>query len=304
MSYLPLNYDKINLVAGSYNPSMIKNYNNQVYSLWERALFQRACSSIIIENFPEEWRDESIQDFLYYCLFRFGFVCMGESIGLGKFFQPCTLKGYNFYYQPTDCVIANPLYSATLTIGKDCELIKMTPDYAGVWETISYYAEKLAILDNAINISLINTKYAFMIGAKTKAAAEAIKKMMDKINKGEPAVVYDQRIQDDPNSKSEPWQIWERKDIASGYITDKQLADFQTILNAFDNEIGIPTVPYQKKERMVQSEAESKALDATSRATVWVKCLQGSFRKANEHYGTKLSARLRFVPEQEVKDGK
>ena len=58
------------------------------------------------------------------------------------------------------------------------------PDYRGIFDTISYYAEKLSTLDNAINLSIINSKFAFMIAAKNKACAEAIKKMLDRINKG------------------------------------------------------------------------------------------------------------------------
>ena len=65
MYYTPLNYDKINVMAGTYQPSPIKAFNNQYYAYWERSLFQRAQSNIIL-NVP--W-DGSERDFLYYCLF-------------------------------------------------------------------------------------------------------------------------------------------------------------------------------------------------------------------------------------------
>lgn len=298
MNYLPLNYEQINVAAGTTNPSMVKSYNNKTYAFWERALFQRACSVLQFE-LPENWKGP-VKDFFYFCLFRFGYVCVFESDEFGLSFQPCTLAGYNFYYQPTTARVANPLLPAdksTFKIGEDCELIKATPDYYGIWDVISYYAEKLSILDNAINMSLINNKFAFMIGARNKTAGEALKKMLDKVNRGEPAVIYDMKLLNDPQDKAEPWQFLERKDLKSSYLTDQQLADFNQLISNFDTEIGIPTVPYQKKERMVVSEAESRTIDATSRSVVWYDTIKSSLEIVNKHFGTGLAVKLRFNPD-------
>lgn len=298
--YTPLNYEQINISAGSVSPSTIKAYNNQTYEFWERSLFQRACS-VMEFKLPESWQG-NVRDFFYYCLFKFGYVAVFETDSLGKVFQPCNLSGINFYYQPLYALISNPLYQDKLTIGENCELIKLTPDYRGIWDIISYYAEKLSTLDNAINMSLINNKFAFMIAAKNKTAGAAIKKMLDKINEGEPAVIWDSKLLNDPTDKSEPWQLFERHDLKSSYLTTDQLMDFQTILNNFDTEIGIPVLPYQKKERMVTSEAESKIIDATSRSLVWFNTLKSSIKAVNNHYDLEIEVSLRFNPETEVED--
>ena len=300
MRYLPLNYEQINAAAGTYSPSMVKSYNNQTFAFWERSLFQRACS-VLQFDLPEEWQGE-VKDFFLFCLFKYGFVAVSENAEFGKFFQPCTLSGYNFYYQPTDAIIANPLYSEKLKIGEGCELIKLTPDYRGVWDIISYYAEKLSVLDNAINMSLINNKFAFFMGARNKAAGEAIKKMLDKVNRGEPAVVYDMKLLNDPTDKAEPWQFLERKDLKSSYLTTDQLMDFQTLLNNFDAEVGIPSVPYQKKERMVTSEADSRIIDSTSRSTIWLETLTSSLKAVNKHYSLNISVKLRYEAEEGAED--
>lgn len=301
-SYIPLNYDKINLAAGYHSPSSIKAYNNRSFWFWERALFQRACSVINLEV-PEAW-EGNVKSFLYYCLFRFGYVAISKDAEHGQYFQPCGLKGYNFYYQPTSVLINNPDLHAELTIGKDCELFRLTPDYLGIWDVISYYAEKLSLLDNAINISLVNNKYAFFMGARNKAAGAAIKKMMDLVNKGEPAIVYDQKLLNDPTDKAEPWQFLDRGNLKQSYLTTDQLRDFQTILNDFDCEIGIPTIPYQKKERMVESEAESRVVDSTSRSVVWKECMESSLVLIKKLYpDIKLNASLRFDPDKMEEGG-
>lgn len=298
--YIPMNYEKVNNINSQYIPSNIKYINSQVFNYWERSLFQRAMS-ILTLNVPEDWEGNT-KDFLYWCLFRFGHVAVFYNEKLGTVFNPGTFKGFDFYYQPTNYLIANPALSQSLdlVIGKECELIKLTPDYRGIWDIIGYHAEKLALLDSAINMSILNSKLAWILGAKNKAVAQTIKKIFDKVNRGDPLVVYDSKLADDPASKSEPWQFLERKYIKDGYLTTQQLQDFQTILNSFDSEIGIPTIPYQKKERMVTTEADSKILDSTSRSVVWKETLDNSFTQVNTMFGLDLSCELRFDPEKMV----
>ena len=294
MLYSPINYNQINISAGTYSPSMVKSYNNQTFSYWERSLFQRAMSVIDLE-IPDAWSGK-IHDFLYFCLFKYGFVAISENAELGQFFNPCTLSGYDFYYQPTEAIITNPIFkgSKTLKISKDCEILKLTPDYMGVWDIIWYYAEKLSSLDNAINMSIINNKFAFILGARNKTASAALKKILDLVNRGEPAVVYDMKLINDPTDKEMPFQQWERK-LKDSYITSDQLMDFQTIINNFDSEIGIPTVPYQKKERMVTSEANARVYDAKARSLTWFNTLSESIDEVKLLYpDIKLSVKLHY----------
>lgn len=298
MRYLPLNYNQINVAAGTYNPSMVKSYNNRTFAYWERSLFQRACS-VMEFDLPEAW-DGSIRDFFYFCLFKYGFVAISKNDEYGYFFQPCALNGFNFYYQPVEAIISNPKMQKTLQIGKECELLKLTPDYMGIWDIICYYAEKLSVLDNAINMSLINNKFAFLLGARNKTAGEALKKMLDKINKGEPAVIYDLKLLNDPTDKEQPFQEWRRDDLKSSYLTTDQLKDFQTILNNFDTEVGIPTIPYEKKERMVTSEAESRIIDSTSRSIVWLETLLSSIDNIKDLYpDIRLDVSLRYKEDEQ-----
>lgn len=296
--YIPLNYNQINIAENAFIPSMVKNRNNRTYSFWERALFQRACSTIIFDV-PEEWSG-SRRDFLYWVVFRCGYAVVFETPELGKVFSYGGLSGFDFYYQPTTAIIANPAlkHSLELKIGTDCELIKLTPDYMGIWDIIGYYAEKLSILDNAINLSIINNKFAYILGAKNKAAAETLKKLFDRVNRGEPAVFVDSKIADDPATKDTPFQYWGREHLKESYITTDQLNDFNTLINNFDAEIGIPSLPYQKKERLVASEAESRIIDSTSRSVIWFDTLTESIDKVNKMFDLGLSVKLRYDPEE------
>lgn len=301
--YVPLNYNQLNIVESSYQPSVVKN-NSVAFAYWQRSLFQRACS-VLEFTLPDDWTGKT-RDFFYYCLFRFGYVAVFDRPEFGRVFQPATLNGINFYYQPTRALIANPAIpeSLDLEIGRECEILKLTPDYIGIWPIIDRYAQKLATLDGAIDMSIVNNKFAFILAAKNKAAAAALKKMLDKVNAGEPAVILDMKVLNDEVDKTEPWQSWMRDHLKENYLTTDQLKDQQTILNAFDSEIGIPTTPYQKQERMTDFESRSRSVDSKARMTVWLDTLNSSIEEVKKLYpDIKLSVNYRYEDEaKEVDD--
>lgn len=307
--YLPLNYEQINVQAGTYFPSQIHTWNTASFKLWERALFQRACSTLILK-LPEIWKENKA--LMYWCLFAYGFVGCGELPEIGKWFNPGTFKGFDFYYRPTTFILTNPYYgqsgiSKEMEIGKDCQIIKLSPDYRGIFDVITFYAEKIACIDTAINTAIINSKFAYVVGAKNKAAAEVLKTLFDRVNRGEPAVFFDKKMANDGVDKEEPWQALFRDNLKQSYIVTDLLRDFQTLINDFDTEVGIPTLPYEKKERLVTDEARSKEIDATSRSIIWYDTLKDSFELVNEFLGLtgedKLTVTLRYSIEETNEEG-
>lgn len=296
--YLPFNYGQINIFNGSYNPSPVKIKNTKYFDYWVRSLFQRFTAVYELE-IPEDWKGP-VRDFLYYCLLKFGYVAVFDSPEFGISFQPCNISGVTFYYQPAIATISNPALkeSLELKIGTDCELLKLTPDYIGLMDIIFRYAGELATLDNAINIALINSKFAWILGANSKSAADALKKAIDLVNKGEPAVVVDKKLmgQGVKPSEAEPWQHLDFE-VKKNYILTDLLTDFQTLLNNFDAEIGIPTMPYQKRERLVSSETQIRQFDGSARASVWLDTFNSSAELVNEMFGTSIRAELRYPVE-------
>ena len=298
MGYKPLNYEQINNIEGFLQPSMLKYCNSVTYAYWQRSLFQRAISTIDFKNLPETWK-ASVRDFFYWCIFAYGYVGVFDNEEFGLSFQPGGLKGFDFYYQPVEFIVANPKLkgmSGRFTIHEDCEIIKLTPDYRGIWDIISYYAMLLSALDSGINMSIVNNKFAWVLGAKTKAASESLKKAIDKINSGEPAVILDSSLllQQDPQSKDEPWSFLERTNLKQSYLTTDQLMDRQTLLSAFDAEIGIKSLPYNKKERLVTAEAESREQDSTARLDVWKATLDSSLELVNKMFDLNIKAELTY----------
>ena len=305
MAYKPYVYDELNILGSHYTPQPVKAFDNKYYRYWCRSLVQRMQSALILDT---PWKANEL-NFLYWCLFKRGFVAVIKTPEYGLVFQPCSIGGYNIYYQPAYVIITNPKFKninkTKYELGSEALLLQLTPDYLGTWDIVSVFAEKLAGLDSGINMSIINNRLAWILGAKTKAASEAIKRIFDKINRGEPTVIYDKRICDDPQSKETPFQFLERPNLRNNYLTPDQIQDQQSILNMFDAEIGIPTIPYNKKERMVASEAESREVDSLARITVWNDCLNQCFNKINEKWGTNMSSSIRhdLIPSGGVDSG-
>ena len=304
--FYPLNYDQINLIEGTYQPSPVKNRNNASFDFWVRSLFERAQSSMIFD-LPGFWQGDRM-DFWYYCMFKFGYLSVQDltkidridAQKIGMCFNPVGLTGKDFYYSPTHAILSNPMLndSLELKINEQCAIVKFSPSYMGIWDTIEFYADKLSNLDNAINVSIINNKFAYVLAGKTKGAVAALKKMMDKINAGVPAVFLDQRVMNDRESKDTPFQFLQRDNLKQSYLTTDQLMDLHTLLSDFDAEIGIPTVPYQKKERETEYESKSKVADGLARVLTFERCINASLENVNRLYPElNITFRLRWKDE-------
>lgn len=285
MDYFPLNFSQITNINSLNLPSTIKQRNNRAYAFWCRALYERAMS-VFEWQLPEDWLGPQ-KDLMKFVLARNGFGLVANEKEFGYFFQPCNLSGFGFFYQPTKAILSNPALNKTYDIGKTCEIVKMTPDYLGIWDIIDYFATKLSQLDTSINTALVNSKNAWMLFGSSKAAAQALKKATDLINQGEPAVVFDSRVllkQDAINDNKEPVIKIDLGAKENAEIVGIQLQDVQTVLTMFDTEIGIQTVGgnQAKKERLTEFESESKLYEAQARCSVWYQELQDSFTRVKK----------------------
>lgn len=306
--YMPFNFEQEMLITSHYNPSP-KMRNNKAFVYWCRSLFQRAMS-IIDADLPENWEGTN-RDFFFECLFKLGYVVVYYDKRFGVIFQPCSVYGQNIFFQPIKALVSNPLYKSkgkTIKLGTDGDIIKLTPDCfacGGIYETIAYYAEKLASLDGSENVAILNSKFPKIALASSKAGAEVLKKLYDSISEGEPfKVVSNKQVApNDAQTKEAPWNLLQLEGKKDTYILPDILRDFQTIINNFDAEIGIPTLPYQKKERMVSDEASMRSFDGKARSLTWIKTLNSSAEVVNRVLAPYLDKPIKFELHYDDEDG-
>lgn len=293
VEYNPFPMGAIAAYENYYQPSTEKEINNLMFIYWERTLFQRAASSMKF-SLPKEWKG-SIHDFFVYCMFRFGYVATFKRSVHGFIFQPCTLSGYNIYYQPTNVLVSNPYMSnvGQMKIGKDCQLLKLSPDYMGIWDIIRVYSEQLSLLSASLNMQFINSRVAYILGAKNKAAANALKVIMEKVSKGQSTVVYDSALECGVGEET-PFVAFDRRSVKESYVGDELLEALRTVMNNFDSEIGIPVLPAEKKERMITEEAKGRIVDGMSRATIWEETFNESAKNVNAMFGSNIKVEMRY----------
>lgn len=298
---LNLNERQINILESIKVPNTYWEKRNKVYLYWFRSLLQKIDSSLIFHGLPEGWDD----DFFHLCLWARGFVCVFDSNrkDLEKYgqilFQPAEISGFDFYYQPTTATVANPKYEKVFTIGKDAELLKLTPDFWGVFDIIDFYAAKLAELSKGIDMGLINTKMPMILSAVNEAQAATLKKVYDKVEAGESLVIYkDIEDSDEIIPRKNPFEEW-GQDFKKTYIVHNLLEDMQLILDSFYCEIGLP-VAVEKKERLVTSEADFASAQSQARISTWAATLNESFDKIERHFGVRLEVEIAHEREDNV----
>lgn len=286
------------LLQSTTQPNTYHNHNTYEYKYWVRSLLQKLWDSVLFEGMPEDWSGE-VFDFFKLCLFARGYVVVFKDNEYGFVFQPCTLNGFNFYYQPTEALVANPGLNKTITLGQDGELLRLTPDYKGIFDIIDYYAEKLAEISKAIDMAIVNAKVPCVLSADNEAQAETLKKVYDKVQNGESLVIYKDEIYNDEIIPSKDmFNIWDREHLKDTYLTHDLLEDQKVLLDNFFQEIGIPTSVYEKKERLVSDEANISVLQSQARASTWIDCLNSSFEKINKMFNTTMSATLINVKQE------
>lgn len=287
----PFYYDYQNTSEASKG-AVIHAGNAQITRFFQRYLLQKAIS-VFDWRLPDTWA----KNFLLYCLYCWGFVAVFSTDKFGTIFQPCGLYGYDVFYRPTNAIIANPLLQGNLQprIGTECELLRLQPDYGGVMDIVTHYAELLAIATETATISLYNSKLAYVFTSPNKAGAETFKKLYDTLFSGQPAAVIDKSMLNPDGSPT--WQLF-LQNVGQNYITDKLLSDMRKLEAQFDTDIGIPNANTDKRERLITDEVNSNNVETLSKCSLWLEELQESCRKINRMFGLSISVDWRFKMEE------
>lgn len=294
---IPMEYNAKNLYTSFNNPSTVHCKNTYMHRFFQRYLLQKAIS-VFKWTLPETW-DE---DYFLYTLYGYGYTAVINTDKFGVIPQWGALGGYNVFYRPTYVIISNPLIPEMLkpTIGIDCTIIKLQPDYGGIMDMINFYADQLALCAESIGINLINSHVANVFPAGDKATAEAYKKMFDQITSGQPGVVVGKNLFDD---SGKPAWLPFSANVKNEYIADIILADMQKIEARFEAEIGIPNNPNtDKRERLVTYEVTANNIATSLRPMYWLQQLKKSVQETRDMFGIELSVDWRVNPESDIDD--
>lgn len=291
---IPAMYDTINLYNAGLRPSSVHTKNTGLYNYYFNRLFTKALSVLKWEGMPDTWSME----FFQYVLFGYGFMAIFKTPEYGVIPQNCTLSDtHTIFYQPKRVIVTNPVLpsSLELEVGKDCELLRLSPDYRGITEVVSFYADMLAVASETAAVNLLNSRASFVFFAQNKAAAETYKKMYDTLASGDPFVVIDKNLLNEDGSHN--WE-WMQQNVGQNYIVTDVLNDLKTIEDRYNTKIGIPNANTQKRERLITSEVESNDVDTECMIDVWLDTLGRDLEKINERYDLNISVSYRYAAKE------
>ena len=228
----------INFLESHHVPNTYWKDRSASYLFWARALYERLCSTIDW-TLPTTWSRE----YFNLCLYSFGTIPIFNTARWGTTFNgQYNLIGYDWFFEPTQVQICNPKLTKRFTIGKDCELLRLTSDWCGCWDIICYYAEKLCEAGQGIDVALQNAKLAIVLTAGSEAQAQTLAKVYDKIKQGNAAVIYDnsQNIFEEEMipQGDEPFQSF-INDLKKNFIAPELIDATNSIMNQFYREIGL-----------------------------------------------------------------
>lgn len=290
---MPYDWEYINSEVGRVNPSTIRVADNGLTAYFRRYLLKRALA-VFKWTLPETWA----LNYFEYVLYYWGYIAVFDTDKYGAVCQQCGLRGYNVFYQPTTAIISNPHIGLTLekTLGVDAALIKLQPDFCGIYDIVSYYADKMALCAQGVDINLVNSKFAYVFGVENKQGAESLKKLYDQIATGNPAAFVDKSLFDEEGKLSVSLFT---NNLKQNYLVTDLLTDLRSIENEFNTLIGIPNANTMKKERLVTDEVNSNNTETQALSDLWLTTLQEGIDTANELFNLGIKVERRFVENEQ-----
>lgn len=264
------------------------------YKYYFKTLLSKLNSLFIWDNLPKTVD----KNFLNSNLFLLGYSAFFEKDGEiytnfgGIGGEP------NENYYPTNFILANPrLGSETYVINSDdkdtCKIIYNTDSdkqfinfygaggmYRLIKQTATLLADNLQSISMAQINSRIQTVFTSADDKQCNSATEIIKRMYN----GEPYQIVS-------NDELQPFTVLNLETDTSETI-ETLLEVHQYILADFYNQIGIPTTPYQKKERLITDEINT--LDKTNNCNIYsmLSARQEGINEVNKKFGTQISIKL------------
>lgn len=193
------------------------------------------------------------------------------------------------YYQPTECIVANPYLNLTenYKIGEDCVIVKNDPFYRGLIPLFNKYASQLAENELSLNMASINTRIQQAITAGDDRSRESAELFLKKLVEGDYAVLADNAFLDNESIKTLPFS----NTGSSGVIGD--LIEYEQYLKAsWFNELGLNANYNMKREAL--NSAESSINDDILFPLVdeMLKMRKDGCKKVNEMFETDISVEL------------
>lgn len=282
---LPLEWIEYNCYNAIMSPSTTHCNNNELVTFLQKYLIQK-CMSVFEFTLPESV-DET---YFLYVLFVNGWIILANDEKFGEVAHYASLRGSNMYRHPkeatimftdTDATLAHELTVVIdpLSTEQTGVMLKLQKNYSGFMDLVTFYAEKLALVYEAMDMNIINSHLAYVFGSANKAAAETFKKMYDNIASGQPAVAIDKDMFDEEGKPR--WMAF-FNNLKQNFIAPDMMVLVNQIEREFDTKIGIPSANTDKRERLTDDEVNSNNFATLTFIEQCLRSMKTAFKKCRE----------------------
>ena len=263
-NYTPAAYGEIMGYNSQISPSTVHVKNTALARFFKRYLLQEAMS-VFDWKMPEKWD----RAYFLYVLYLWGYIAIVNTNKFGVIPQHGGLGGVNVYYGPQFIIITNPLLKQQykLDINADCAVLRLQPDYCGLYDLVDYYGDIMALAAETAGVNLLNSRLSFVYGATNKASAESFKKLYDDIASGNPAAFVDKQLFDEDGKLR---VTLFNQDVGGSFIVPELLDCLRTVRCMFLTDIGIPNVNVMKQSGVTDSEIAANDFETRAKCSLWL----------------------------------
>lgn len=264
-------------------PSEVDGVANTSAYYYRKKLFRLILARFEFGNLLDTWEVDYFLDHL----FGDGLIGVTDTEA-GVLALKCGPTGIGIFDNPTQLQFANPILgSFRRTIGEDCEFIRISYDFSGVWYLVDRYATLLAMCDSSVAVNLMNTKVSWVFGATSNQQAETFKKLYDEVSMGKPAVFT---TTNNSAMLKENMFVMPAK---QNFIADDVQLLKRKIINEFLTDIGINNTNLDKRERLTDDEVNANDMEVRFNIQHWYDNITDGIIKVNKMFGLDITCRIR-----------
>lgn len=190
------------------------------------------------------------------------------------------------YNQPTEALITIPALNLSKTFELDSEAVLVDNDFLRVGLKPLILSKGTQIIENRLTMYLKNilTRAPFTITANSDKSILSAQTFINKLESGDLAVIAEDSFLKDVNVDSLN---------QTGQADMQDLINYQTYLyGQLYNEIGLPTLNNEKKERMISSEIDSQQSAIRPLVDNMLKCRKKGIEKMNKLFNGNIEVEL------------
>ena len=224
---------------------MDKSYSEMIYI---RQFLRMTNQMFKWKNLPETIPARIMEAFLQ----MYGQICFTEVEDKYYVFFGNAGGVPNEYYEPTEFIVANPglNFNKSLTIGKDCVLIRNDSYFMGLLPMMERYAKQMSENDISILDAQLNMRIQSLIVANNDNARKSAETYLERVKKGEIGIIINKSLMENGI---------ETKPFATAGTSNgiSQLIELHQYLKAsILGELGLNANFNMKRERINTAESE------------------------------------------------